>query len=114
MIGAVFCLTLAIIVVRELSNEGLAVAIGVVCGVAAGIPASILLYVAISRRMRRAEDERHHAQRASLPPVIIVQGQPSPPPQETWLVPREEGPSRGRIRLVGGEDLLPGEGQDKG
>ncbi|OQB33066.1 MAG: hypothetical protein BWY06_03511 [Candidatus Latescibacteria bacterium ADurb.Bin168] len=48
VVGAAFCLTLAIIVVRELSSEALSVAIGVVCGVAAGIPATILLYVTLS------------------------------------------------------------------
>ena len=84
MVGAAFCLTLAIIVVRDLSSEALAVAIGVVCGVAAGIPATILLYVTLSgRRMRsrRAGEEGQHTQRGAYPPVIIVQGQAPPLPQ---------------------------------
>lgn len=114
MVGAVFCLTLAIIVLWEMSSEALAVAIGVVCGVAAGIPASILLYVTLSRRMRRADDERRQAQQGDYPPLIIVQGHAGPPPlpQDPWLAPPEEGRPRSQVRLVGGEDLLPGEGQD--
>jgi drug/metabolite transporter (DMT)-like permease len=108
MIGAVFCLTLAIIIVRELSSEALAVAIGVACGIAAGIPVTILLYVALARRLRRAEDERRPAQRGEVPPLIIVQGQgwPPPLPQETWLMPPEGPGPRNHVRLVGGEDLL--------
>ena len=115
MVSAAFCLTLAIIVVRELSSEALAVAIGVVCGVAAGIPATILLYVTLSgRRMRsrRAGEEGQHTQRGEYPPVIIVQGQAPQLPQEPWIAPPHEVRPRSHIRLVGGEDLLSGEDQD--
>jgi len=115
VVGAAFCLTLAIIVVRELSSEALSVAIGVVCGVAAGIPATILLYVTLSGRRlrsRRAGEVGQQAQRGEYPPVIIVQGQAPPLPQEPWVPPPHEGRPRSRIRLVGGEDLLPGEDQD--
>ena len=115
MIGAAFCLTLAIIVVREMSSDALAVAIGVLCGVAAGIPVSILLYVTLSRRRWRAEDEGSHAPQGGYPPLIIVQGQAPPPlPQEQWPVPPEEGRARSQVRLVGGEDLLPGDQDNRG
>ena len=114
-VGAAFCLTLAIIVVRELSSEALAVAIGVICGVAAGLPTSILLYVTLSRRMHRAEDERRPAPQEASPPVIVVQELSSPPvSQQPWLVPPEEGRPRSRVRLVGGEDLLPGDQENRG
>ncbi len=115
MVGAAFCLTLAIIVVRELSSEALAVAIGVVCGVAAGIPTTILLYVTLSgRRMRRgrAGEDGQRAQQGEYPPLIIVQGQAPSLPQEPWIAPPHGVRPRSRIRLVGGEDLLPGEDQD--
>jgi len=112
VIGAVFCLTLAIIVVQELSSEALAVAIGVMCGVAAGIPASILFYVALSRQ--RAKADGRHAQQGEYPPVIIVQGQAQPPslPQDPWLPPSQGVRPHTHVRLVGGEDLVPGEDQD--
>lgn len=111
LVGAAFCLTLAVIVVGELSSEALAVAIGVACGVAAGIPASVLLYVAISRRTGVVDSRQSPG---NYPPVIIVQGQPPPQAQDPWLVPPEEvGRPRSQVRLVGGEDLLSGEGQDK-
>ncbi|HSJ53467.1 MAG TPA: hypothetical protein VLC52_06930 [Anaerolineae bacterium] len=114
---AVFCLTLAIIVVRELSSEALAVAIGVGCGVAAGIPATILLYVVLSRRNRPgrgAGSEGRQGQQGEYPPVIIVQGQAQPPslPQQSWVTSPGEARPRSHVRLVGGEDLVPGEDQD--
>lgn len=116
IVGAAFCLTLAIVIVRELSNDALAVAIGVACGMAAGIPATTLLYIALARRFRRAEDEGHSGQRGAVPPLIIVQGYASPPalPQEPWLAPPEEPRPRGRVRLVGGEDLLPPDQENRG
>lgn len=118
LVGAAFCLTLAIIVVRELSSEALAVAIGVVCGVAAGIPATILLYVAISRRFARdrRQDERRPGQQGEYPPLIIVQGQAPPLPQDPWLAPPEEVRPRTQthVRLVGGEDLLPEDQDNRG
>jgi len=116
LVGAAFCLTLVIIVVREMTNEALAVAIGVACGVAAGIPAAILLYMALSRRIRRAEGEQGHARRGEYPPVIIVQGHAElpPQPQEPWLLPPEAGRPRGYVRLVGGEDLLPRDQDNRG
>jgi len=114
MVGVAFCLTLAIIVVRGLSSEALAVAIGVGCGVAAGIPTTILLYVTLSgRRMRRGRSEEGQPpQRGEYPPVIIVQGQAPSLPQEPWIAPPPAVRPRRRIRLVGGEDLLPEEDQD--
>ncbi len=115
LVGAVFCLTLAIIVVLKMSSEALAVAIGVVCGVAAGIPASVLLYVTLSRRLQRAEDGRRQGQQPDYPPLIIVQGQVPPAvPHDPWLVPPQGAVPRSHVRLVGGEDLLPGEEQDNG
>lgn len=113
MIGAAFCLTLAIIIVQELSSDALAVAIGVGCGVAAGIPATLLLYAVLSRRDGREQDQQHDSQQREYPPVIIVQGHVEPQlPYEPWPASPEEGRSRSHVRLVGGEDLLPGEGQE--
>jgi hypothetical protein len=116
LVGAVLCLALAIIVLGQMSSEALAVASGVVCGVAAGIPAAILLYVTLSRRARRVEDEPRPGQQGAYPPLIIVQGYAGPTPlaQDPWLAPPDEDKPRSQVRLVGGEDLLPGEGQDKG
>jgi hypothetical protein len=116
LVGAAFCLTLAIIVVRELSSEALAVAIGVLCGVAAGIPTTILLYVVLTRRNRaggQAEGQGRQAQQGEMPPLIIVQGQMPPAlPQDPWIPPHEEARPGSQVRLVGGEDLL--EDQDNG
>jgi drug/metabolite transporter (DMT)-like permease len=115
VVGAAFCLTLAIIVVRELSSEALAVAIGVMCGVAAGMPASVLLYVVLSRRSRRGEGSQEHGQQGEYPPVIIVQGQAPPAlAQDPWLPPLEEARPQGQVRLVGGEDLLPEDQDNRG
>jgi hypothetical protein len=109
-----FAIVLAVLVVRQMSSEAMAVVIGVVCGVAAGIPTAALLLVALSwrdkRRLEELEEQARRAQR-SYPPVVVIQGGtpqalPSGPQGGYWLSPLSGPPTRRQFHVVGGNDLL--------
>jgi len=114
VLGLVFAVTLAVVVGKQMTTEAMAVVIGVVCGVAAGIPTSFLLLVMLTRREQRAqrEEEARQAMRApgSYPPVVVIQGgmaQPqfSPPQAGYWPAPNS-GPLVSRqFHVVGGNEL---------
>jgi hypothetical protein len=73
-----FTVTLAAIVGTRLSAESLAVIIGVVCGVSAGIPVSLMILTASNRRERLVEEPRYgqpeNSRYGSFPPVVVIQG----------------------------------------
>jgi hypothetical protein len=112
ILGPVFAVALAVVVCRQLPAEAMAVVIGVVCGVAAGIPTSLLLLVVLTRRERQGM-ERGQRQVGDLgedyPPVVVIQRDPATPSiwePELWT---GQAPARteGRFYLAEGDDLLP-------
>jgi len=117
-VGLVFAVTLAVVVGKQLSTEAMAVVIGVVCGVAAGIPTSFLLFVVLTRREatrgERAGEQRdpygRTARPANYPPVIVIQGgapqmQPPMMPGGYWPTPPPALPGGRQFNVVGGDDL---------
>ena len=116
-LGLGFAIALAVIVGKQMSAEAMAVVVGVVCGVAAGIPTSILLLVVFGRRDRmRMEEMERQARQQSYPPVVVVQGgapQALPPgPQGGYWPAPMPGPTDSRqFHVVGGEDLLLEDGR---
>ncbi|MEJ2209974.1 MAG: hypothetical protein P8129_13160 [Anaerolineae bacterium] len=108
----IFVGVLAVIVAKQMSAEAMAVVIGIICGVLAAIPTSLLLLVVLTRSERRRYDEedRKKSQR-QYPPVVVIQGgapQALPPgtPAGYWPSPAP-GPLNDRQwQVVGGEDLL--------
>ncbi len=108
-----FGVTMAIIIGQRMSTDAMAVVIGVVVGVAASIPTSVMI-VAILRRDRRNWQGQETPSQPGYPappqqPVIVInpaalfnqRGQqqlPLPPPP--WA---EDGGLR-RLRVVGSED----------
>jgi hypothetical protein len=115
VLGLAFAVTLAIIVGRQMTTEAMAVVIGVVCGVLAGIPTSVLLLVAMTRRESlcslRARDEATARQVPSgYPPVVVIQGGGMQPQQPAlsggyWPAPNA-APLVGRqFHVVGGDEL---------
>ena len=73
-----FAVTLAIVVGDRMSTDAMAVVVGVVCGVVAGMPMSVLLMLALRRRDRGAEEPPHATggMRYGVPgpPVVVIQG----------------------------------------
>jgi len=111
----VFAATLAYVVGVRLSESAMAVVIGVIFGVAASIPTSIILAIAL----RRADGDRpHRAWDEPRPPTIVVtppgmptpgHGQPWGFPPDMYLLPLqgEQDPAlspRRRFRIIGGEE----------
>lgn len=114
--AVVFSVTLAYIVGVRLSESAMAVVVGVIFGVAASIPASLILLFALRRQAtsRGAPSETPPQQ----PPTIIV-APPAPPqvpgygwpPPGTYLPPMNDPgdpdvpqvPSPRRFRIVGDE-----------
>jgi hypothetical protein len=116
-LGLVFVIALAVVVGKQMSAEAMAVVVGVVCGVAAGIPTSVLLLVVFGRRDRLRMDEmERQARQQNYPPVVVVQGgapQALPPgPQGGYWPSAPPGPTAKRqFHVVGGEDLVVDEAE---
>jgi hypothetical protein len=115
--GITFCVTLAIVMGTRMSPDATAVVIGIVCGVLASIPTTIMLVWVL--RQREKQDSAQFGQRAlgQFPPVIVVNGQgtsgyngafsgPALPPGSTANAPRN-------FKVIGQEntetmgDVLP-------
>ena len=113
VLGLAFAVTLAIIVGRQMTTEAMAVVIGVACGVLAGIPTSLLLLVAMTRRdsLRAREETAARQAPANYPPVVVIQGGGMQPQQPAlsggyWPAPNT-APLVGRqFHVVGGDELL--------
>ncbi len=102
-----FVVTLGVIVGSRMSMEAMAVVVGVVCGVAAGIPMSLLIMLALRRRERQA-DEPSGTQMAARfpasPPVVVIQGGTpaanlAPPPY--YPIHSAVEPARRQFRVIG-------------
>jgi hypothetical protein len=86
----------------------MAVVVGVVCGVAAGIPMSALLMVILNRRDRQAEQPTYgpmNGRYGSYPPVVVIQGgtpasSQAPPPYYPVQAMANE-PAQRQFRIVG-------------
>lgn len=81
MAVVVLSLALAVIVGLRLERAGLAVVVGVVCGIAAGLPVSgVLFYLFWRERQERLQEEERHwrerqrgaMQAPAAPPVVIL------------------------------------------
>lgn len=111
VVGLVFVITLAAVVGSRMSAEAMAVVVGVVCGVAAGIPTSVLLLLAMSRRdQRRYGAQERSAQYAGSPPVVVIQGgapQALPPAQYAgyWPSGTPVMAEQRQFQVVGDEEL---------
>jgi len=104
VIGAVsFGLVLALIVGFRLEAAGLSVLVGVVCGVLATLPVSLVLLWALARERearQRLEERRREAERpaAASPPVFILNSG-----RGTEMLPRANMPN---VSLGGPRDFV--------
>jgi hypothetical protein len=115
ILGLAFVIVLAAVVGFKMSAEAMAVVIGVVCGVAAAIPTSLLLLVVITRqdrqRMEQMEAMGRRAGQDGYPPVVVIQGgspQALPPGAQAgyWPSPAPGPMSQRDFHVVGEEDLF--------
>ena len=110
-VGVILVLLLVASAIQLLNaeKEAAAVVVGIIFGVAAGIPTSVLTLVILSRREQaRLEEVDQHRQATQSPPVIVIQGQPQalpPGPQAGYWPPALPDNQRGvRIFHVVGAD----------
>lgn len=77
-----FGITLAIIIGQRLTTEAMAVLMGVVAGVAASIPTSlIVVWIAMQTMVRRDPEPRAEPSQPEAPRVVVVQQPPTAPAQ---------------------------------
>lgn len=76
IVGVAFAVALAVVVGNRMSADAMAVVVGVVCGVLASVPTSLLLIWALGRRgqgaMSGAERAGQVGAGSHYPPVIVV------------------------------------------
>jgi hypothetical protein len=70
-----FSITLGVVVANRMSGEAMAVVIGVVCGVLASIPMSVIILILTRRRGERDTERR----RETYPPVVVINPGPQQP-----------------------------------
>jgi len=107
LIGLIVVLgvTTAVVVGYRLETEALAVLVGIACGVAAGIPTSFLILVAMHRHdVRQAQDTLSEYPPANPYPHIT-----DAPPS---LSPSNPNPTRPPL-LVSGRDLIAEPKEDR-
>lgn len=77
-VAGIFSVALAVVVGNRLPVDAVTVIVGIVCGVLASIPTSLLIIAVTARR-----DGSVHAGRTppqTYPPVVVVNGQPGSAP----------------------------------
>lgn len=72
--GLILAVAMAVIIGTRMNPEAMAVVVGVVCGVVASIPTSLLLLVVVSRWEKQREADSRRAQASAFPPVVVIQG----------------------------------------
>lgn len=103
-----FSVTLAVAVGARLSTEALAVVAGVACGVAAGMPISVLILAALNRRGEAGfarGTTPGTPQPTSYPPVVVIQGgTPAPNSFLPPYYPSSVDATPRQFRILGEED----------
>ncbi|MFQ5855808.1 MAG: hypothetical protein ACE5LU_09225 [Anaerolineae bacterium] len=104
-----FTVTLGIVVGNRLSTEAMAVVVGIVCGVLASVPTSILLLILVRRLTTEPSQPPQHHQQTAYPPVIVISpgaGQSDRSPDYLFDPPtsRPAGYLPRDFRIVGEED----------
>jgi len=109
----VFVIALAVAIAKRLSADAMAVIVGIVCGIGASIPTSLLMLYVLSRReaaeAARQEQQRPAQNMPTMPQVMIVNppagmqqpywGQPMGAP---YFPPMQAGGQR-QYQLLGGD-----------
>ena len=73
--GVVSLTALSVVVGFRMSPDAMAVIVGIVCGVLASIPTSVILVWALRQRDKQLELQTNPYRANQYPPVVVVNGQ---------------------------------------
>jgi hypothetical protein len=90
VLSVTFIAVLTAVVGFRLSPDAMAVIIGIICGMLASVPTSVILVWVLRQRDRQAEAEINTSRFGHYPPVVVVNGQhpqgyPTPAPLPALL-----------------------------
>jgi len=104
----VFVVTLAVVIGQRMSTDAMAVVIGVIFGVAASIPTSLLIIAASRRSIAdRAMTDRSNYERYMPPVIVLSPGMQQPSwPSQPLNVPPFIPPTERRFYIVGDDGSL--------
>ncbi len=104
-----FGVALAIVIGARLEQAALAVLVGVVCGVGASIPTSLLIVTIMRRQDARVHEQRRRSAYPthSQPPVVVVTPSNAPqlPQPMNWSAP---APAQRQFTVIGEEEMSNG------
>jgi hypothetical protein len=119
--AAAFGVTLAVIIGLRLDQAALAAVVGVICGIGASIPTSVLVVSVLrwreaglredGRSRSRATWERRRVQSAmaqSAPPVLVITAPGAPQPRQATNWPNEyvtPVPAQRQFSIIGEEEI---------
>jgi hypothetical protein len=116
LMGMIFMVTTTIIVTQRLSNDALAILIGLGAGVALMAPSVLILFMIWRRQESRREERRLNAEPAPTTPSVVVVAPPAMPGYSGGYMPpqypalgKESAPgwapasSERKFTIVGGE-----------
>jgi hypothetical protein len=107
--AAAFGVALAVVIGVRLEQAALAVLVGVVCGVGASIPTSLLIVSIMRRQDQRTYEQRRRStyQAQPQPPVIVVTPSSAPqlPQPMNWSAP---APAQRQFTVIGEEEMNNG------
>jgi hypothetical protein len=109
-----FLAGLGVVIGNRMSVEAMGVVVGVVLGVAASIPMTLLVMLFLTRKDKKEEDRRNSA---AYPPVIVVTGNGQPTPMRMpYMTPPANfgGDGQRAFTLIGDEDSLSATSHTRG
>ena len=74
-VGVAFAVSLAVVMGTRMSPDAMAVVVGIVCGVLASVPTTILFIWVTRQRDKQIDSQWQSRSLASFPPVVVVNGQ---------------------------------------
>lgn len=109
LLGVVFAVTLAVVVGQRLSAQAMAIVIGILAGVAASIPTSLVVVWVTSRLA--LPREVYDAPRRPEPrerPIVVMQAPPAPPGYTAAQGYASSSPGYAAPNAAGGQYAAPG------
>ena len=73
--GVAFCVAMAIVVGTRISSDAMAVILGIICGVLASVPTTLVLLWVLRQRDQQQGVDVGQSRFGHYPPVVVVNGQ---------------------------------------